>query len=192
MTAKLEGLGFDGWLKKLNEDLGIGAEPSLSEDRRPADDMGKMRRLLAIDRRQLAALPNTIVGRANAAVVRDLEVIAADYEALLEAGPPTIPLYTVQALRTKIADTLSMAARASHAAREAGEAQRLNRAAAKAYRAAGEESKAKECEADARRKKVDTAGDVDNQNSSPPRGVGGVAVRWSCSSRKTNRPGAPL
>jgi hypothetical protein len=120
-----------------------------------------MRRLMAIDSRQLAALPNTMIGRATPDVVHDLEQIAADYEALLGWGLPRVPFYTEKALRLKIADTLSMAAQASEAIRNQVKVQQLNESAATAYRAAGEDEKAKQCEAAISQKVIARAGNLD-------------------------------
>jgi hypothetical protein len=163
MTTGPQGLGLDGWLKKLNEDFAAAREPVASGDSGLSDDFGKLRRLMAIDRRQLAALPNTIVGRAKPGVVRELESVAADYETLLLAGLPVAPLYDAPALHAKIGDTFSMAARAGYVLGDDAAGHRLNRLAAKAYRKAGQEQRAKKCEAETARRTVDAAGDVDGQ-----------------------------
>lgn len=53
-------------------------------------------RVLQLEQRHLALLPRTMFGKADAAVIEDLQAILTGYHELLEAGIPESPLVTVE------------------------------------------------------------------------------------------------
>lgn len=150
------GLGLIGWLDTFDKELPI------TPTGLPLTDLEKSQRLLALDRRQLAALPKTTAGLATPQIVQELETIAADYEALLPAGAPSF-LYTEQSVRRKIADTLSMAAQACKSIGDDERWKKLCHRAAAAFRSANDEQQARQCEADLERWKLADTGDVDGE-----------------------------
>jgi hypothetical protein len=101
-----EGLGFEGWLNKLSENLSAGREQPRLDPSKPLDSLGKVRALMAIDQRYMFAMANTRPGRVSREVLRDIEDIAQDYEALLQLGSPEGLFYTEQSLREKIGDII--------------------------------------------------------------------------------------
>ncbi len=164
MTEKEpDGLGFEGWLKKLSRQSSDNAEEEKIDTNQPLDDMAKMRRLMEIDRRFMFTMPRTMIGLANETGLQDLKEIAGDYRKLLQAGPPQHPFYTEQALRKKIADVLQAAARACVTLRDYQQAGQHYVEAAEIYTSLGEGEEAELCRASLAHLKLDQGGGVDDE-----------------------------
>jgi hypothetical protein len=140
-----KGLGFEGWLKRLDELNPGRPKPEKIDPAKPIDDMAKMQRLLELDRRHLRVMPRTIAGLANEAVVQELEEISAEYEDLRRAGPPRSSLYTEEALRSKAADALESAGRAAEVLSDYPRAKTNYSAAAAIYEALGDRDGERRC-----------------------------------------------
>jgi tetratricopeptide (TPR) repeat protein len=161
-SGKPEGLGFDGWLNKLKSEFGDPAEQGAFDPNEPMDDIAKMRRLMAIDRRYMYATMGARPGRTTQATVEELKAIAGDYEQLLKAGTPQM-FYKENELRVKIADSTKAAAQACVDLREYREAAKLYRAAAAAYKTLGKPEEAKRCQERVAELKYPQDGNVDDE-----------------------------
>jgi hypothetical protein len=73
----------------------------------PVNDVLIRRRLLALDRRYLFALPSITVGRVTRDIVHELRQIAVDYEDLLRSGLSVSAHFSERAVRAKIGDALA-------------------------------------------------------------------------------------
>jgi tetratricopeptide (TPR) repeat protein len=154
-------LGFEGWMDRLfpeSQGQGSGEEFDPSQ---PMDELKKMRWLMAIDRRYLAALPRTKIGLADEQVLKELEEIAADYQKLLEAGPSRYLFTSEAGLREKIADSRSSAAQVAEILRDYPRAQDHYLAAAEIYTATGKGDQARKVQASLARLKFAQEGNVD-------------------------------
>jgi tetratricopeptide (TPR) repeat protein len=161
MTEKgPKGLGFEGWLNRLSQQFPSNTKDEKFDPNQPLDDMAKMRWLMAIDGRYTWTMPRTQTGLANEKVLQDLKEIAADYQKLLQAGPPQFPFYTEEGLRMKIADVLNSAAQACDTLRDYPQASQHYTAAAKIYTALGKHEQAQRCHANLTRLKFAQDGDV--------------------------------
>jgi hypothetical protein len=65
----------------------------------PVNDVLIRRRLLALDRRYLFALPSITVGRVTRDIVHELRQIAVDYEDLLRSGLSVSAHFSERAVR---------------------------------------------------------------------------------------------
>src|SRR5204862_3360596 len=101
---KPQGLGFDGWLKKLKSEFPSPAGEEDFDPTQPMDDLAKMRRLMAIDRRYMYAMAGARMGRTDATSVQQFKSIVGDYEQLLKAGPAQAGFYKERDVRAKMAD----------------------------------------------------------------------------------------
>jgi tetratricopeptide (TPR) repeat protein len=110
-----------------------------------SDDVDKARRLVEIDQRYMMAMPNTLPGQASEAVVAIFESIRAEYEALIQAGPPSFPLYTVDDLLVKVADVTESIARTYDSLRNDDQAAIHYERAAEGYARHGHADKAERC-----------------------------------------------
>lgn len=159
-----QGLGLAGWLDRLNRQFPVesGSDELVAD--KPLDDMAKMRRLMAIDRRYLAVMPRAQIGLANTSVLQELEAIAADYRKLLQAGAPTQSLfYTENKLRTKIADTATTTAQVCEILDDYPAAERQYAAAERIYEEVGDRDKLQRCRADRARLKFGETGDFNSE-----------------------------
>jgi tetratricopeptide (TPR) repeat protein len=158
-----KGLGFDGWLKKLGQECSAAAEQPRFDPRRPLDDLGKMKALVAIDQRFTLATFDTRPGRVRPETLGVIEAIAQDYQALMSLGPPKPPFafWTEQSVRQKIGDTFDLAARVAGTLHDQAAATRYYKAAREAYHAAGDKVKAERCQTELSRLRAVETGDVD-------------------------------
>ena len=156
-----KGLGFEGWLNRLNQRFPSDTQDEKIDPNQPLDDMAKMRRLMAIDKRYIEVLPRTQIGFANAKVLQDLKEIAADYQKVLQAGLPHLPFYTAEGLSEKIANTFDSAARVCEILRDYSQAKKHYTTAAKQYRAIGKHEAAQRCQINLARLKVAQNADID-------------------------------
>jgi hypothetical protein len=155
--------GFDYWLKQIqNGGASAAAQPAASTPE-PLDDMAKARRLMEIDRRYLPMLADTMPGRANDQVIRNLESVHDDYERLARCGLPTYPLYTERDLEGKMADVMESLARAHDSLNHVEEARRAYKQAQQMWQHTGQADKARRCEAALARLKLSTEGNVDDE-----------------------------
>jgi tetratricopeptide (TPR) repeat protein len=111
----------------------------------PSDDVAKARRLIEIDQRYLLAMPNTLPGQASEAVVAMFQSIKADYESLIQAGPPSFPLYSVDDIQVKVADVTESIARTYDSLRNDEQAALHYERAAEGYERHGHADKAQRC-----------------------------------------------
>lgn len=161
-SRKSQGLGFDGWLNKLKTEFGGPVEQDTFDPNAPMDDLAKMRRLMAIDRRYMYATVGARPGRTTETTVEQLKAIARDYEQLLQAGAPQM-FFKENDVRVKIADATSAAASACVDLRQYGEAAKLYRAAAASYKTAGKPEEAKRCQTRVAELKYPQDGNVDDE-----------------------------
>ena len=68
----------------------------------PVNDVLIRRRLLALDRRYLFALPSITVGRVTRDIVHEASAIAVDYEDLLRSGLSVSAHFSERAVRAKM------------------------------------------------------------------------------------------
>ncbi len=129
----------------------------------PSDDVGKARRLIEIDQRYLLAMPDTLPGKASEAVVRTFESIKADYEALIQAGPPSFALYKVEDLLVKVADVTESIARTYDSLRNDDQAAIHYERAAEAYARHGHADKAQRCRSALAQLKLSADGNIDDE-----------------------------
>lgn len=129
----------------------------------PSDDVDKARRLIEIDQRYLMAMPNTLPGQASEAVVATFESIRAEYEALIQAGPPSFPLYTVDDLLVKVADVTESIARTYDSLRNDDQAAIHYARAAEGYARHGHADKAERCRNALAQLRLSAGGDIDDE-----------------------------
>src|SRR4051812_31713939 len=130
---------------------------------KPPDDFAQARRLIEIDQRYLLAMPNTLPGKASDAVVRTFESIKADYEALIEAGPPALALFTLDDVRIKVADVTESIARTYDSLRDDAAAATHYRQAAEGYERYGQADKANRCRSALAQLTLAAGGDIDDE-----------------------------
>jgi tetratricopeptide (TPR) repeat protein len=159
-SGKSQGLGFDGWMNKLKTEFGNPAGEEAFDPNAPMDDLAKMRRLMAIDRRYMYATMAAHPGRSTEATVKELNAIARDYEQLLQAGAPQ-RFFKENDVRGKIADAISVAARACTHLHQYQEAAKLYRSAADIYKQAGKPEEVKRCMSSVAELKYPQDGNVD-------------------------------
>lgn len=128
-----------------------------------SDDMAKMRRLMELDRRYMGAMFMMMPGRASEANVAELQEIYAGYESLLNSGPPYEPVYTLDTLRKKMADTTDVMARTYSSLNKLKEAKLHYELAAQRYDEIGEREKAAACRVNVAQIKVSDEGDIDDE-----------------------------
>lgn len=103
----------------------------------PSRDIALAQRLMQLDRRLMEAMPRIMPGTANDSLVQELSSIQRGYEELLAEGPPSFPLYTLDTVRFKIADTENFVARAHDSMNHVEEAASFYKQAAQHYEEAG-------------------------------------------------------
>ncbi|MDX1417491.1 MAG: hypothetical protein R3293_25020, partial [Candidatus Promineifilaceae bacterium] len=104
------GLGFDGWMKRLDQEFGRDTEQF--DPRKPMDDLTKLRWLNAIDHRYMMALPRVRVGSADQALINELRGIAGDYGRVLGTDAPKLPVYDKRDVGLKVAAVTALIAAA--------------------------------------------------------------------------------
>jgi hypothetical protein len=104
------------------------------------DDMAKLQWLNDLDRRSMVASIRSQPGKADASVVQELRDIAAEYEKLLQAGPPRLPIYTDESVRAKIAEVHNTVGRASESLGDFPEAMKEYTLAADRYMMLGRDA----------------------------------------------------
>ena len=129
----------------------------------PSDDVGKARRLIEIDQRYLMAMPSTMPGQASEAVVAMFESIKADYEALIQAGPPSFPLYSVDDVHVKVADVTESIARTYDSLRNDEQAAMHYERAAEGYERHGHADKAQRCRNAIAQIRLSADGNIDDE-----------------------------
>jgi hypothetical protein len=157
--APTQGLGFEGWWNKLDQEFGDGDEG----DEIPQDDLGKLRRLMAIDRRQMMYRMKNRPGFANGQVLEALLKVRRDYEALLAAGVPASALYTADSLRGKIAETDRAIAETCELIDEQLLAEAYYRLAEDLFDELGRPEDAQRCREAIARLRYDRDGDLDGE-----------------------------
>lgn len=97
-----KGLGFEGWMRRFEERFETDKDAFAPSQ--PMDDLEKMRWLHSLDHRYMMALPKCI-RCADENLAQEIQQILADYEKLLQKKPPKLPIYDIESVRSKCADT---------------------------------------------------------------------------------------
>jgi tetratricopeptide (TPR) repeat protein len=129
----------------------------------PPDDLAKTRRLIEIDQRYVVAMPDTMPGRASEAAIKSFESIKADYDALIDAGPPSFALYKIEDVMVKSADVTESIARTYDSLRNDAQAAVYYEQAATAYERCGHPDKAQRCRSALAQVKLSAGGDIDDE-----------------------------
>jgi hypothetical protein len=141
---KPKGLGLEGWLNKFQQEFPTRPRPDL-ESGKPLDDVAKLQWSNDLDRRYMVAMVKAQPGKADANVVQELRDLAAEYEKLLQAGLPTLPLYTSEAVRAKTAELHNIAGRAYESLHDDDQAMKEYALAAASYRKLGRLEDSQRC-----------------------------------------------
>lgn len=132
------GLGLAGWMDRLNQQFPATSE---TDNKTPADDLGKMRWLSALDRRYMSASLLTPQGSKSKKIVQELQEIADDYQVLLNAPMPEKTfVYTKADLQSKLANTYSAMAQACESLHDYEQAKQHYASAIKIFKILGEQS----------------------------------------------------
>jgi tetratricopeptide (TPR) repeat protein len=134
-----------------------------STTRKPNTDYERAMALLEIDRRVTAMTMRTHFNPVDRAVVSDWQNILDGYRQVLEAGPPTAPLYTIESVRRRLAQSLESLGRAHVALHDDEEAAAAYQQAARAYDSAGEPVEASRCRSTVRQHKLVDEAEYDQQ-----------------------------
>jgi hypothetical protein len=126
-----------------------------------ADDMLKANSMLMLDRRYIATLQELEPGRASDAVVTELAAIQGGYKGLLQSGAPAYPLYKLDDIRRKIAETEDSIARAHDSMNHWDVAVRHYEAAAGMFESIGASEKAQRSRACIGRLRLTAEGRID-------------------------------
>ena len=129
----------------------------------PLDDMSKMRRLMELDQRSLAAMFMLMPGRASEASIAEFKEIYAGYENLLAAGAPKDPFYTLDSVRKKMADTTGSIARSYDSLNNLEQAKLYYERAAQSYEAIGDHDNANRCRDNIAKIRVSDEADLDDE-----------------------------
>lgn len=129
----------------------------------PLDDLGRTRVFMEAQQRHAQAMMRTLPGSATPEVVAELESIVAEYDRVLELGPPSFPIYTLDDVRLRRADALEHAGRACDSLRDAARARELLGRAVSAYRELGDEERAAGAARALAAVEYDVSGDVDRE-----------------------------
>ena len=140
-----------------------GEQPAPPSEDQSMDDMDKLHAYMAADSRLLQAMPGIMPGAASEKVVEEFQSILASYRQLLAAGAPQTPLYTLDDIRVKIADTLEYIARTYVTMRDDDAAVPYLEEAAQAYDAVGKLERAVQCNDDLAQIRLSQGGDVDRE-----------------------------
>jgi len=165
-------LSGDGNWPAYTEDLGLfqraestSREASLDSGGFQANsfsgDMRKVNTMIELDKRYMVTLGDVQPGRATDALVGELAGIYKGYESLLQEGAPSYPLYSLDDIRKKIAETEDSIARAHDSMNNWELAVRHYEVAAKKFEALGDTEKARRSRAGIGRLKLSSEGGID-------------------------------
>jgi tetratricopeptide (TPR) repeat protein len=144
---------FAYWLDRIDV-AGSGTEPARIS---PTPALAVM----DLQRRHLALLPRTMVGRADIALLEELRGVLAGYEQILAAGPPDDALVSEADLLRRCAEVHDSMARTAEVLDRRQEAVRHHEQSALLHSRAGDEHEAAEAERRRARLGSEEAGDVD-------------------------------
>lgn len=108
-------------------------------------DIDKAMQFMAIQQRHAQAMMKILPGTASQQVVAELKTIYAEYEALFESGPPDFEFYTLDDVRSNMADVLEMIARTYDSLRDEDRAIEYYEKAAVSFDAINQPEKAARC-----------------------------------------------
>jgi tetratricopeptide (TPR) repeat protein len=108
-------------------------------------DTARALRVVQIDQRVTAMLMRTHFNAVDPQAIADWKHIVEDYEAIIKAGPPGTPLYSLQSLRHKVAQALESLASAYASGNDAEESGIAYEEAARAFDEAGSPAEAVRC-----------------------------------------------
>jgi tetratricopeptide (TPR) repeat protein len=111
----------------------------------PQTDYSRAMQAIELDRRVTDMTMRTHFNPVNDAVIADWKNIVDGYRELIEAGPPKTPLYTMDSLRLKVAQSLESLARAYASLYDEKQSSMHYKQAAKAFEEAGEPVSAARC-----------------------------------------------
>lgn len=137
-------LGIENVENKANEVIKKQANQESSNEL--LDDLAKVRCFNEISQRLLQQQFKTMPEKVNKTVVESLKGILADYEQLLQSGPPEYPYYTVEDVKNRIADTTEFIGRAYESLDEIEQANNYYQRAANQFKEIGEDQKSQNCE----------------------------------------------
>ena len=129
----------------------------------PLDDMSKMRRLMELDQRSLAAMFMLMPGKATETGVAEWKEIHAGYEDLLRAGAPKDAFYTLDSVRKKMADTTDSIARSYDSLNNLEQAKLYYEQAAQSYEEIGDHDKANRCRNHIAQIRLSDEGNLDDE-----------------------------
>ncbi|WP_328473599.1 hypothetical protein OHA21_12930 [Actinoplanes sp. NBC_00393] len=140
---------FGYWLDRItvDEPAQVSATPALA--------------VMDLQRRHLALLPRTMIGRADAALLDELGEVLAGYERILADGPPGDGLVSEADLLRRCAEVHDSMARTTEVLGRREEAARHHEQSALLHRRAGDEHEAAEAGRRRARLASEDAGDVD-------------------------------
>ena len=137
-------LGIENVENKANEI--IKKQANQERPHELLDDLAKVRCFNEISQRSLQEQFNTMPEKVNKTVVESLKRILADYEQLLQSGPPEYPYYTVEDVKNRIADTTEFIGRAYESLGEIEQAKNYYQRAANQFKEIGQDQKSQNCE----------------------------------------------
>jgi len=118
---------------------------SKTTEPQPQNDYSRAMKIIQIDRRVTAMMMRTHFNPVDEAVIADWKNIADEYRDLIQAGPPTMPLYTLESLRHKFAQSLESLASAYASMHDGKKSRTYYKRAAQAFDEAGEPAEAARC-----------------------------------------------
>jgi tetratricopeptide (TPR) repeat protein len=129
----------------------------------PQTDAARAMELIQIDKRVTAMMMRTHFNPVDDTVIADWKNIVDDYRELIKAGPPKTPLYTIDNVRLKVAQSLEALARAYASLHDAKQSSAYYKQAAQAFHEAGERGEAARCRSRQREDSMAEGAEYDDQ-----------------------------
>jgi tetratricopeptide (TPR) repeat protein len=120
------------------------ARPKTTE-LQPQNDYSRAMNIIQIDKRVTAMMMRTHFNPVDEVVIADWKNIADEYHDLIQVGPPTTPLYTLESLRHKFAQSLESLASAYASMHDSKQSCIYYKQAAQAFDEAGAPAEAARC-----------------------------------------------
>lgn len=156
-------LGLTGWIERIKQQF---PRTNVSGKKVPTDDLGKMHWMFAADQRYMSAMLQASPGQVSNQVVQELQEIADDYQALLDAPmPERIPSYTRTSLQAKLARTYGTMAGACKALHDYEQARQHYATTIKMFNSLGQQSEAQSYQTELERLDYDQNANVDREIS---------------------------
>ena len=129
----------------------------------PQTDAARALELIQIDKRVTAMMMRTHFNPMDDAVIDDWKNIIRDYRGMIDAGPLKTPLYTIDSVRLKVAQSLEALARAYASLHDAKQSRACWEQAAQAFDEAGERGEATRCRSRQREDSMAEGAEYDDQ-----------------------------